>query len=1252
MASRFHAGEFQGTSRFQVLRRIGAGGMGVVFEALDRERGVRVALKTLHSVDSHALFRLKNEFRSLQDVQHPNLVSLGELLEDNGQWFFTMELVNGVGFLAHVRPGDLAIHEASADTAESPAGAPRAAPEPVRLVDPERGTYHEERLRNALGQLANGLVALHSAGKVHRDIKPPNIVVTPEGRLVLLDFGLVTGTTNGQRSTDQHVVGTVDYMAPEQAASKPVGPEADWYSVGVILYEALAGRVPFQGAPLEVMMNKQKFEPAPPRALVPKVPPDLDALCIELLRFDPLARPSAREILARLGVEDRGEVRRESRSSTMTEASLFVGREAELGALWNAFEETQDGHAVGTLLVGEAGIGKSMLVRRFTDELLTSERGVVVLYGRCYESEMVPFKGLDGVIDALARYMCRLPDLEAGALLPRQAGLLGQVFPVLRRVKAIAEAPHLHAGGRIDPQEARTRLFGAVRELLSRLTDRKPVVVVIEDLHWTDGDSLALLGEILRPPEAPPLLLIATVRPDSAGSDDKEAWRLVLGVPADLREVHLSHLSEQESLELAARLLSHSSHNAGPTAEAIAKEAAGHPLFIDELARAAAMHPGEAPMRLSLAEVLKTRLARVSEHARVVLELACVAGTAVMQDVVMQSARLSGGDFSRAVAQLRTGRLARVTGARGSDAIEPYHDRIRSAVLVSLSQETRTEMHRKLALALEGTVGVDPDILMMHWNGAGDRERTIRYAVQAAANAEAVLAFDHAANLYRTALHLHPDSISGARELRVKLAQALVNAGRGAEAAAMFLSAVPAAGAAEALELQRLAAEEYLKSGHIDEGLKAIRDVLGAVGMKLPESPRRALASLLLRRVQLRLRRLSYQERHVSQSSPEELVRMDVCRSVGVGLGMVDNICAAAFQSQALLLALKVGDPFQIAKCMGPEAVFVATGGGPAKERADRLIEEAQALARKLPQAEVRAWAIGAEGAASYLQGRWRLALEKLDGADKIIREECTGLNWERDSEQLFSTCVLFYLGELAELERRVFLLLREAEDRGDLYAVTNLHTGQANVAWLTRDDARTAQAVATEAVKKWSRRGFHLQHYYGLLAQVQADLYVGDSEAALAKVNERWQDLTRSLILRMQRVRLEALCLRARCLLATTRSQGPARARQVREVARLARRIEREHMPWSDPLALLLHAGVAESEQDTERAVVILQGAVKGFEAADMALHAACARRRLGTLLGGDAGRLLVRESDAWMSSQRVRNPERMAAMLAPGFP
>src|SRR5690606_34880736 len=154
--------------RYELVRRVGAGSMGVVYAAIDRDSGRTIALKTLHHLDPGALFRLKNEFRSAAGLSHPNLVTLHKLVSHADQWFITMEYVDGASFTEYVRR----------DMSGNPCIAGIAPP--------------GERLRPALLQLAAGVGALHAAGKLHRDIKSSNVLVTEAGRVVVLDFGLAS----------------------------------------------------------------------------------------------------------------------------------------------------------------------------------------------------------------------------------------------------------------------------------------------------------------------------------------------------------------------------------------------------------------------------------------------------------------------------------------------------------------------------------------------------------------------------------------------------------------------------------------------------------------------------------------------------------------------------------------------------------------------------------------------------------------------------------------------------------------------------------------------------------------------------------------------------------------------------------------------------------------------------------------------------------------------------------------------------
>jgi eukaryotic-like serine/threonine-protein kinase len=265
---------FTGTERFELVRELGAGAMGVVYEVIDRQLNNTIALKTLKSADGRKLFRFKQEFRSLTELNHPNLIQLHELFADGDLWYFTMDFVKGVTFTEYVFqdvtseddiPTDLADVYPTLDsdiTSDDELDA-----KPANRLNHGRRYVDLDRLRESLRQLTIGLIELHSEGMLHRDIKPANVMVAEDGRTVLLDFGLVAemnatqsiddigeigdveqaANANIYETVEQGLAGTAGYMAPEQAQGKSLSTASDWYAVGVMLYQALTDRLPFRG---------------------------------------------------------------------------------------------------------------------------------------------------------------------------------------------------------------------------------------------------------------------------------------------------------------------------------------------------------------------------------------------------------------------------------------------------------------------------------------------------------------------------------------------------------------------------------------------------------------------------------------------------------------------------------------------------------------------------------------------------------------------------------------------------------------------------------------------------------------------------------------------------------------------------------------------------------------------------------------------------------------------------------------------
>ncbi|WAS98444.1 serine/threonine-protein kinase [Nannocystis punicea] len=766
---------------YTLRRMIGRGGTGAVFEAVGRD-GETVALKVLRGFEPAALYRFKLEFRALADISHPNLSLLHHLVVRGDQAFLTMELVDGVDFLSYVR-------------------------------------QHPARLRACLAQLAAGLDALHAAGKLHRDIKPSNVLVTREGRVVILDFGLVHELTAGRGI---EVVGTPAYMAPEQVHGATPAPASDWYSVGVMLFEALTGELPFAGPMHEVL--RDKCERVAPPALGSAAEPPLAALCAALLEREPNRRAGGAEIAALLRETDnprapRAHVPPSPRGhGSLTPPGGLIGREVPFAAVGAALMESRK-RPVVTLVRGRSGLGKSALLRAFAEAAQAGAAGLstpaVVLAGRCYEREQVPFNAFDSVIDALTGLLLGVAPTELAAIVPPDIAAVARLFPVLRRVASIAEA--CPPGPPSDIDAASLRHASAVlRDMFRRIADRIPLVVLVDDVQWGDSDSASLLVELLRGPDAPRcLVVLAASEGEALPNVDLTTLVERLRANGPVLELGLEPLRLQEATTLAEVLL-----RRGPCeleadelhaqAVAIAGEAGGVPLFVRELAHhVRTTMVGETSLSdVRLEAMVAERVGRLPPAARAMLAAVIVAGRPLELEI---ASALSGGG-RRELQQLRAAHLVRVSKSPRGELVEAYHDKIRLAVLVGVGDEQARAIHGQIAEQLLGRAGVPPELLADHLRAAGDRVRAAEVTRVAAQHAAEALAFRRAAELYRDAAALLPvEDVVGRRDALARAGEALAAAGRGSEAAECLLAAAALAPEVVALAL-RERAEEALRT--------------------------------------------------------------------------------------------------------------------------------------------------------------------------------------------------------------------------------------------------------------------------------------------------------------------------------------------------------------------------------------------------------------------------------------------------------
>jgi len=1252
------ADELGASGRFEIGQKLGSGAFGVVYEAWDRERMMQVALKRLHHLHPTAIYRFKKEFRSLADVTHLNLVQLYELLADGSQWFFTMELVRGVPLLDWVRPG------AGLDVREVPSG--EVTVESGRLSARETLVYEretvratvldEKRLRAAFRQLADGVDALHAAGKLHRDLKSQNVLVARDGRVVLLDFGLVheLSQRSSREAYDGDNVGTPLYMAPEQSTGAPLTESADWYAVGVALYRALTGHFPFDGRSLEVLVAKQTRDPLPPCTMAPDVPDDLDRLCMELLRRQPRDRPSGREVLARLGKIDSPV----PAVSSAPGERPFVGRALELARLHEAARGARRGRGKTVFVHGPSGMGKSALVRHFLDTLATEQPGVLILEGRCYSSESLPFKAIDSVVDRLGRFLAALPTEALVPLLPAHIGELALLFPTLRRVREIDTASE-QVAQLPDPIERRRRALGALRELLTRIAKRRPLVIFVDDLQWGDVDSALALAQLVQPPEPPPFLLVGTYRSEEAQTSP--FLRTLSALAPSLThssddDIAIGALAAEDAQVLVEALLAHGDNPSDPRAQRIAEEAAGSPLFIDQLATAVQEHDEQsvrdnAPRDgalLTLSEVIAQRIASLPADARSLLDVLAVAGQPVADDV-LRAATGFGSLEASGLRLLHIARLVRTRTTDGRERLEVYHDRIRETAVARLAPTAFLAAHRGLAVALEQSGHADPEALAMHWRAAGDLARAFEHYVHAAERSSVALAFDRAARLFREARELRPASARRDGALEVQLGDALRDAGRGAEAARVYADAAHVVADPDAaLELRRQSAEQLLASGHLDEARRELASVLEAVGMSLPQTSERAIAAFLARRAQLRLRGLDFVERPAGSAQGRERFKMDVCWTIAIGLAMVDPVRAGAFQSVHMLLALKSGDVARVARALAVEVPFSATPGPSNRARTAMLTRRAKQLAAVVADANLDGLLTSSIGGAAWLEGRWLDGLELEERADEILRTRCTGVAWQIDTTSIVLFDCLYRLGRWREVIERVPALIADARMRGDLYMEIYALVKFGALLRLASGEPEEASAELTRAIGRWSQERFSLLHYWESYGQIECALYRGRPADAWRRANDAVSGVKESLLLQLQLYRVSWADIRGRAALALAAQEvGAGREARVRETDSCVRALAGEKVTWAAGLAALLRAGALATRGELAAAATSLLEAERLLEQAAMSLHVAVTRARRGELSGDSA---LLESAHSSIAAQGVRDPARIVDVLAPG--
>ena len=604
-----------------------------------------------------------------------------ELVVEESRWILVMELIRGTELLEHLA----ALELQESFLSRIPTQVNFDDDDVTLAITPKKhlrnalSSIYVNEVREAFRQLAVAINVLHAHGVVHRDIKPSNIMITSEGRVVLLDFGLVIPQSYDDSLDRKTVVGTPGFMSPEQVAASTVTPAADWYAFGALLYQALTGQMPFTGpTPMAIIEKQMHDDPAPPRDLLDGVPDDLERLAMECLYRDAAARPSDDEILDRVGLP-RFDPQRIERAHDRTD--ILIGRGRELRTLAGYVESTRPGSPRLILVHGSPGSGKSALADRLLDTIRASGK-CFILGGRCQAWESVPFNAIDAIVDSLTRELrrTRLRDVEE---IMRTALAVTQLFPVLA-----AAAPNDVGDERISIPTSGERLMmraaTELRSILMTAAGGRPIVMLLDDAQFGDYQSAQVFRRLLEPNGDNGITLILCYR-----SEDWRTSLLLQGLAApgiDRRELKLGELSRAMTQKLVrAKTGAGGQRRADP----VYRQSGGNPALTRMIADAIENATDDA----LLGRAINTRLDQLSAASRLLFGYLLTADDAVAESDAETALELF--EIDEPLRALSNESLIRVRRTGDLREIDLYHPRMREVLRAPAKPARRRWLRRK-----------------------------------------------------------------------------------------------------------------------------------------------------------------------------------------------------------------------------------------------------------------------------------------------------------------------------------------------------------------------------------------------------------------------------------------------------------------------------------------------------------------------------------------------------------------------------
>ena len=715
--------------RYEIESELGRGGMGVVYLAHDELLDRRVAIKVVNdpSLGKNGRDRLLREARFAAQLNHPNIVAIHDAIETDGTPHIVMEYVEGRS--THDRP--------------------------PRDLD---------QILDIATQLCDALTHAHQQGIVHRDLKPENVLLTEDGTVKLTDFGLATSLASRISSGGVHF-GTVYYAAPEIVQRQPIDARTDLYALGVMLYEWCTGQLPFIASdPLAIITQHLFSPPLPPRAKAPDLPDALDQLILRLMSKSPDDRPTSaqdvREILESPGLlRDEAVEGPEIPALERIGRGRMAGRENELQQARSLWGRAMAGKGQTLLLSGEAGIGKTRLVRELIAQAELS--GAQVLQGLNDAQVAQPLgafrQTLRGPLEGGVDSWKALPAYVVADLLT--------LAPEYHRHFPDLAIPPAH-----DTAHEQQHLFESLAVYLSMLCDQAPVLLVMEDLQWADSGTLYLLRYLVGQMRERPIMFLLTYR--ALEAPDASALQEVL---LDFQRQQLAHeitLMRLKREQTQAMLEAFLSEDLSPDlVDEIYEVTEGNPFFIEEFCKGlvakgrliykddrwqvSGKKALEVPMNVRVA--IQGRIRTMTPETQRVLEAAAVRGPLFEYELLRSVEPLGEARLGEALRSAEQAQIITELPTENGRQFGFTHTLIPMSILEGMPITRRQSLHAQIAPMLEASSPDDYETLASQYQAAGIPDKAIEYLLRAGERAYGLYACREAIQYYSRALELQVD---------------------------------------------------------------------------------------------------------------------------------------------------------------------------------------------------------------------------------------------------------------------------------------------------------------------------------------------------------------------------------------------------------------------------------------------------------------------------------------------------------------